>query len=61
MSLKLFHLFFIGTCILLAVVVASWAMFNAEWLTALVAVAGGAVLIAYREAFLYKSDAIDLR
>jgi hypothetical protein len=52
MSLKWFHLFFIGICVLMAVLVASWAVDHARWLLALVAIAGGSALVLYRRSFL---------
>lgn len=58
MSLKGFHVFFIGTCVLLSVIVATWAMYNAEWVMAFTAMATGTLLIAYREAFLQKTRAL---
>ena len=61
MSLKWFHVFFIGTCVLLTIVVAVWAVENARWLLALLALAGGAALIVYREIFLRKAREFGLR
>jgi glycerol uptake facilitator-like aquaporin len=61
MSLKWFHLFFIGTCVLLAIVVAVWALQNAQWLLAFAALAAGAGLIVYRGFFLRKARDLGLR
>ncbi len=61
MSLKWFHVFFITTSIVLAVLVAAWATRNAQWLLALAALAGGAVLIVYRGFFLRKAQAAGLK
>ena len=54
MSLKWFHVFFIGTAVVLTVVVAVWAVQNAQWWLALSALAAGAALVVYREFFLRK-------
>lgn len=61
MSLKGFHVFFIGTCVLLSTFVTVWAMAHAEWVMAFAAVSGGTVLVAYGEAFLEKTQALGLR
>ena len=55
MSLKWFHLFFVGTCVLLAVVLAAWAVRHGEWFTALASLAGGSALVVYRGTFLRKT------
>lgn len=55
MSLKWFHLLFIGASVLLAIFVAAWAVQNSQWLLALGALAGGAALIVYRGIFLRKA------
>ena len=54
MSLKWFHVIFIGTAILLSVVLAAWAVRHEMWLTALVALASGSSLVLYRRTFLQK-------
>jgi hypothetical protein len=59
MSLKWFHAFFIGLCVLLAVFVAAWSLQNERWPLAFVAVAGGAALVMYRRAFLRKTDGFE--
>lgn len=61
MSLKWFHLIFIGTSIVLTVGVAAWAVQNAQWLLAVCALAAGGVLVVYRGAFLRKMAAAGLR
>ena len=61
MSLKWFHLFFIAISVLLTIVVAVWAVENAQWLLALLALAGGAALIVYRGIFLRKAQQFGLR
>jgi len=61
MSLKWFHLFFVGTCVLLTVVVAVWALRSGQWLMALAAVGGGSALILYRGAFQRKARELGLR
>lgn len=61
MSLKWFHVFFIGASILLAIVVAVWAFQNGQWLLALVALGAGAGLAVYRNLFLQKVRQIGLR
>ena len=60
MSLKWFHVFFIGICILLTIVVAVWAVQNTQWLLAFLALAGGAALIMYRGFFLRKAQEFGL-
>lgn len=54
MSLKWFHVFFITASVVLAVAVAVWAVSAANWPLAVVALASGATLVVYREAFLKK-------
>ena len=61
MSLKWFHVLFIGICILLTIFVAVWAVENAQWLLALLTLAGGAALIMYRKFFLRKAQQFGLR
>ena len=61
MSLRWFHLFFIGTSIVLAVGVAVWALQNGQWLLALGALAGGSVLLVYRGVFRRKVPEAGLR
>lgn len=61
MSLKWFHLFFIGTAVALTVVVAVWAVQNAQWLLALGAIALGAALVVYRAFFLRKAQELGPR
>ncbi|MGE5245871.1 MAG: hypothetical protein ACM3SQ_16740 [Betaproteobacteria bacterium] len=58
MSLKWFHLVFIAACVVLAVIGAAWAIRNGHWIVALVVLAGGTALIAYRDAFLRKTSGI---
>jgi uncharacterized membrane protein len=58
-SLKWFHAFFIGICVLLAVFVAAWALQHARWLLAVIAIGGGAALVMYRRAFLQKTEALE--
>lgn len=61
MSLKWFHLLFIGTSILLCVGVAAWAIQNGQWLLALTSLAAGTVLAVYRAAFVRKTREVGLR
>jgi len=61
MSLKWFHAFFIGLCVLLAVFVASWALQSDRWPLAFVAIAGGAALVMYRRSFLHKTEGFERR
>lgn len=61
MSLKWFHVVFITICVVLAVIVAVWAVQTANWLLALVALASGAALIVYRGVFLQKAGKIGLQ
>ena len=61
MSLKWFHLFFIGISVLLTIFVAVWAVENAQWLLAFLTLAGGAALIMYRGFFLRKAQQFGLR
>ena len=58
MSLKWFHVLFIGICILLTIFVAVWAVENAQWLLALLTLAGGAALSGF---FLRKAQQFGLR
>ena len=58
-SLKWFHVFFIGLCVLLTVFVAAWSLEHAQWLLALIAIAGGAALVMYRRAFLHKTEGLE--
>lgn len=55
MSLKWFHLLFVGTCVLLSIVLAAWAVRHELWLTALASIAGGSALVVYRRIFLRKT------
>lgn len=59
MSLKWFHVIFVGTSVLLSVVLAAWAVRHEMWLTALVALAGGSALILYRRTFLQKTRELE--
>lgn len=61
MSLKWFHVFFIGTAVALTFVVAVWAVQNAQWLMALCAIALGAALVVYRGFFLRKAQELGPR
>jgi hypothetical protein len=54
MSLKWFHVFFIGTAVALSLVLAIWAVQNSQWWLALSALATGAALVVYRGVFLRK-------
>lgn len=54
-------MFFITTCVALTVLVAAWAVRNGQWLFALVALAGGATLIVYLQAFLRKARQLGLQ
>jgi hypothetical protein len=55
MSLKWSHLFFVGTCVLLSIVLAAWGVRHELWLTALGSIAGGSALIVYGGIFLRKT------
>lgn len=55
MSLKWFHAFFIGTSILLTIVLAAWAIEQAHWLLAIGLLAAGAGMVMYRRVFLQRT------
>ncbi len=60
MSLKWFHLVFISLSVALTVVVAAWAINQARWGLAVLALAGGTALIVYRGAFLRLAERLRL-
>lgn len=60
MSLRWFHIVFITLCVVLTVVVAAWAIEQARWALAGLALIGGTALIVYRRAFLHLAERIRL-
>jgi hypothetical protein len=60
MSLKWFHLVFITLSVALTVVVAAWAIDQARWGLAGLALAGGTALVVYRGAFLRLAERLRL-
>lgn len=60
MSLRWFHVIFITLSVVLTLLVAAWAIGQARWLLAAIALAGGTALVVYRGAFIRLAERLGL-